>query len=177
MVRRRQAWRSAPAVAPCHRYMLVAVCPELPASALSNVPCQRSLWLLQGASEVEENLGWAWGHKETLHNWGCGGGDCFLEIRRSLRALGFAAQLAQLTDGRPPCCSTRKGHRERSHFPARPGELGRGPPHKALLTRLVESDPRAGAGSYPERSLLHSFLLEQVCWRPVSHVPCSHPAG
>lgn len=62
---RRQAWRCAPAVAPCHRYVLVAVCPD--------VPYQRSLWLLQGASEVEENLGWAWGHKETLCDWGCGG--------------------------------------------------------------------------------------------------------
>lgn len=61
------------AVPPCHRYMLPAVCPELPASALSSVPGQRSLRLLQGASEVEENLGWAWGHKEPLHDWGCGG--------------------------------------------------------------------------------------------------------
>lgn len=36
------------------------------------------------------------------------GGDCYLEIRRSLRALGF---VAQLREGRPPCCSTRDTER------------------------------------------------------------------
>lgn len=92
------------------------------------------------------------------------GGDSFLEIRRSLRALGFVAQLAQRREGRPPCYSTRKGHRALSHFPARPGELGRGSPHKALLTRLVESDPRAGANSWEHVVLQRGACFTPSCW-------------
>lgn len=88
------------------------------------------------------------------------GGDCFLKIRRSLQALGFAAQLAQLRDWRPPCCSMRKGGTQRAFsFSSKAWRAGPwASPRKALLTRIVESDPRAGAD--PERSLLHSFLLE-----------------
>lgn len=51
------------------------------------------------------------------------------------------------------------------------------PSHSALppcsvVTQTLELRPFPGSPwCYPERSLPHFFLLGQVYWRPVSHVP------
>lgn len=76
---------------PCYIYMPPTACPSFQPHLM------RSPQLLEGASEVEENLGWARVHKEAP-------GLC------GLRARGSAAQPAHLREGRPPCCSMRKRH-------------------------------------------------------------------